>query len=146
MQNISNASIFAESTFIGRESQETGFQESRFFSLDTTFVLFFLAMEIGRSFILAGFDSVLSLLTLAAFLILPYFLTSASDKGEFGRWLAGRAVVASAGGIFGMMLGQAVGAFLPEVLRFAPMSLLIVAAIISCNIQFYGIIKDRLAR
>jgi hypothetical protein len=35
---------------------------------------------------------------------------------------------------------------LPEGFRYVPMTLLIVAAIICCNVQIYGILKHRLAR
>jgi hypothetical protein len=140
MQNISDAAIFAESALAVSKSEE----RTRSFTLDTTFVLFFLAMDLGQTSIGLDLGSAVSAMTLAAFLVLPYFLPF-GDKGNFGRWLVGRVVVAATGAMFGLILGQAVGNLLPEVFRFVPMSLLIVAAIICCNIQIYGILKIRLA-
>jgi len=142
MQNITDAAAFADSTIVVPKSEE----RSRSFTLDTTFVLFFLAMEMGMVTFAWNFESVLSAFTLAAFLVFPYFLSSTDETNGFVRWLTGRSFVASAGVMFGLVLGQATGKLLPETFRFVPMSLLIVAAIICCNIQIYGIMRDRLAR
>ena len=140
MQNISDASIFADSAPAVSKSEE----RTRSFTLDTTFVLFFLAMDLGQTSVGFNLESAFSVVTLAAFLVLPYFLPF-GDRRDFGRWLMGRVVVAATGVMFGLILGQAVGNFLPETFRYVPMSLLIVAAIICCNIQIYGILKVRLA-
>lgn len=142
MQNISDAAVFADSTLAVSKSEE----RARPFTLDTTFVLFFLAMEMGRSGFGFDFESSLSAATLAAFVVLPYFLPFSGEGGSFGRWLAGRMFVAAAGTMCGFVLGQAAGTLLPEAFRFVPMTLLIVAAIICCNFQMYGILKVRLAR
>lgn len=143
MQSISSSAVFAEPTLtIPVQRREEA--STRAFTLDTTFVLFFLAMDIGASVMSWSFG--LSLLTLVAFIVLPYFLPFSGDQARFGKWLTGRIIVAAMGGTFGLMLGQAVGTVLPEVFRFVPMTLLIVAAIICCNVQIYGILKHRLAR
>ena len=141
MQNISDAAFFADSTLAVSKSEE----RTRTFTLDTTFVLFFLAMDLGQTSIGLSFESAFSVVTLAAFLVLPYFLPF-RQKESLGSWLMGRVMVAATGVMFGIILGQAVGNLLPEAFRFVPMSLLIVAAIICCNIQIYGILKIRLAR
>ena len=140
MQNISDAAIFADSALAVSKSEE----RTRSFTLDTTFVLFFLAMDLGQTSVGFNLESAFSVVTLVAFLVLPYFLPF-GDRRDFGRWLMGRVVVAATGVMFGLILGQAVGNFLPETFRYVPMSLLIVAAIICCNIQIYGILKVRLA-
>ena len=143
MQNISDAAIFADSTLVVSKAAVP----ARTFTLDTTFVLFFLAMEVGQGG--GGLDwvSVCSILTLIAFLVLPYFVSASTGNGKrLVRWLVGRVIVAAMGALFGLFLGQAVGSLLPEAFRFVPMSLLIVAAIIWCNIQIYGIMRIRLAR
>lgn len=142
MQNISDAAVFADSSLAVSKPGE----RARPFTLDTTFVLFFLAMEMGRSGFDLDFESLLSTATLAAFVVLPYFLPFSGEGGSFGRWLVGRMFVAAAGAMCGFVLGQAAGTLLPEAFRFVPMTLLIVAAIICCNIQMYGILKFRLAR
>ena len=142
MQNISSSAMFAEPTLGIPVSREA--DDSRPFTLDTTFVLFFLSMDVGSSAL--TWSLALSLLTLTAFLVLPYFLPFSGDNERFSKWLTGRIIVAAAGMTFGLMLGQAVGTVLPEVFRYVPMTLLIVAAIICCNVQVYGILKNRLAR
>lgn len=114
------------------------------FAVDTTFVLFFLAVEFGRSFggitLESGF-LVLALLTVA---VMPYFLTD--EKPEFKIWVIGRFAIA----VFAIMLGwtfkQSLGVVFPEMFRFLPMTLLIVAAMLSCYIQFYGFLKLRFVK
>ena len=64
------------------------------FAIDTTFVLFFLAVELGRSFSFQALDSVLTAITLLALLVLPYFLPS-GEKPGFANWLLGRAFIAA---------------------------------------------------
>ena len=140
MQNISDAAIFADPALAVSKSEA----RTRPFTLDTTFVLFFLAMDIGQTSIGLNLEFTFSMMTLAAFLVLPYFLPF-GERRNFGRWLMGRIAVAATGIIFGMILAQAVGNLLPESFRYVPMSLLIVAAIICCNVQIYGILKLRLA-
>ena len=142
MQSISSSAMFAEPTLTIPVQREE--ESARAFTLDTTFVLFFLAMDLGASAL--SWSLGLSLLTLGAFIVLPYFLPFSGDQERFGRWLTGRIIVAAMGTTFGLMLGQAVGTVLPEVFRFVPMTLLIVAAIICCNVQIYGILRHRLAR
>jgi hypothetical protein len=145
MQNISTRAIFAEKPLLVSEN-DTASDITGQFTLDTTFVLFFLAMDLGLLGLNVGFATVLQLMTLIAFLVLPYFLPFTGDEQGFSRWLVGRIVVGAVGLTFGLMLGQAIGTVLPDAFRFVPMTLLIVAAIICCNVQIYGILKHRLAR
>ena len=146
MQNISNAAMFAEPTLVVSKSESASGEKAKSFTMDTTFVLFFLAIELGQGVITWDLTTVLSLVTLTSFLSLPYFLLCPSDKRNFGRWAAGRFIVALTGAGLGLMFGQAVGVVLPGAFRFVPMTMLIVAAIICCNVQIYGILKNRLAR
>src|ERR1700712_1653556 len=71
------------------------------FSIDTTFVLFFLALELGRSTNLMAVDTLLMSITMLMVMVLPYFLPSTSEPPIFGMWLGGRGVIAA----FGLMLG-----------------------------------------
>jgi hypothetical protein len=145
MQNISTRAMFAEPTLLVSEkasAKETVGQ----FTLDTTFVLFFLAMDLGQVSLTMSLATILQLVTLVIFLVVPYFLPFTGDQQGFAKWLIGRIVVGAVGLTFGMMLGQAIGTVLPDAFRFIPMTLLIVAAIICCNVQIYGILKHRLAR
>lgn|SRR5690606_15338114 len=144
MQSISSSAMLAEPTLINVSECEGEFERSQPFTLDTTLVLFFLAMDVGSSQL--SWSLGLSAITLAAFAVLPFFLPFSGDRETFGRWVSGRVIVAGVGATLGLMLGQAVGSVLPEYFRFVPMTLLIVAAIICCNVQIYGILKYRLAR
>lgn len=144
MQNISTTAMLAESSLTIAYPQERA-RDSRN-SLDTTFVLFFLAMDLGLAGLSVELATFLQLATLIIFLLVPYFLPLTADQQSFSSWLMGRTVVTAAGVMFGSMLGQAVGTVLPDAFQFVPMTLLIVAAIICCNVQIYGILKYRLAR
>ena len=116
------------------------------FSIDTTFVLFFLALDFGQSALSSGIDTIFSGLTLGMLLVLPYFLPSGSEKPEFMGWLLGRSLISVFAIGLGLMYQQALGVVLPDMFRFLPMTLLIVTAMLSCYLQFYAIIRFRLAR
>ena len=145
MQNISTRAMFAEPTLLVSEKASASETASQF-TLDTTFVLFFLAMDLGQISLTMSLATILQMVTLAVFLVVPYFLPFTGDQQGFSKWLIGRIVVGAVGITFGLMLGQAIGTVLPDAFRFVPMTLLIVAAIICCNVQIYGILKHRLAR
>jgi hypothetical protein len=114
------------------------------FAIDTTFVLFFLALEFGQSFRSFSIDSMLMMATLALIAIAPYFL--ATDKLNFKNWLFGRGVITVFAMLLGWMFKQSLGVVLPEMFRFLPMTLLIVTAMLSCYIQFYSFLKLRLVK
>lgn len=114
------------------------------FAIDTTFVLFFLAVEFGQIINNFAFDTVLFAITLLMLIVLPYFL-SQEEKPKFGNWVLGRSLIAAFAISIGVMFKQSLGV-LPEMFRFLPMTLLIVTAMLSCYIQFYGLLKLRLAK
>ncbi|MBA3600990.1 MAG: hypothetical protein H0W45_07060 [Acidobacteria bacterium] len=115
------------------------------FAIDTSFVLFFLAVEFGRTFFSLSLDNIFLFTTLLMVAIFPYFLLS-NEKPHFGSWLFGRSIIAGLAILLGVMFKQSLGAALPETFRFLPMTLLIVTAMLSCYIQFYGFLKLRLAK
>lgn len=115
-------------------------------NIDTTFVLFFLALEYGRGVSMFSIDGALMGTTMLMVLVLPYFLPSGYEKPLFTNWVAGRTAIALFGMLLGVVFRQSLGTVLPESLRFMPMMLLILAAIISCYVQFYGLMKLRLAK
>jgi hypothetical protein len=125
---------------------DAGSSVSRSFAVDTTFVLFFLAMDFGQSFAGFALDSVLSALTLGVLLVAPYFLPSDEPKPGIIGWIAGRAVIAVFAILLGVAFKHTLGNVLPETFRFLPMTLLIVTAMISCYIQFYTLTKFRWAK
>ncbi len=119
--------------------------EGRSFVLDTTFVLFFLAFDCGHRFDF-GINGSLSAITLIIFLVLPYFLPYNGEKPIFERWVLGRAAIASFAILLGLMFRQSLGFFLPDLFRFVPFTLLIVAAVISCYVQLFNLLRFRLAK
>jgi hypothetical protein len=114
-------------------------------AVDTTFVLFFLSLDLGQR-AGGGVEAVLSTLTVIIFVVLPYLLPYDGAKPNFGQWVAGRIAVVSLGLVIGVMFGQAVGVFLPETFRFVPLTLLFLAGLISCYLRFYGLFRLRLAK
>ena len=116
------------------------------FSIDTTFVLFFLALELGRSTDLMAVDTLLMSITTLMVLVLPYFLPSSAEPPSLGMWLGGRGVIAVFGILFGAVLQNSVGKIVPDVLKFVPMTGLIITTMISCYVQFYGLLRLRLAK
>ena len=124
---------------------QTEMSENRGFVIETTFVLFFLAVEFGQSFSGLTFDGVFLALTLLMIIVLPYFLPS-NEKPNFKSWLLGRSFITIFAISLGLMFKQSVGVVLPETFRFLPMTLLIVTAMLSCYVQFYGFLKLRLAK
>ena len=115
------------------------------FAVDTTFVLFFLAIEFGQTLGKLALDSVFLFLTLLLVAALPYFLSS-EDKPNFTNWLFGRSLIAAFAILLGVAFKQTLGIVLPEAFRFLPMTLLIVTAMLCCYIQFYGFLRFRLAK
>jgi hypothetical protein len=115
------------------------------FAIDTTFVLFFLAVEFGQTLGSFAIDSVFLAATLLMLLVLPYFLSS-EERPNFGSWILGRSAIAVFAITLGAMFKQSLGVALPETFRFLPMTLLIVTAMLSCYIQFYSFLKLRLAK
>src|SRR5512144_714577 len=93
--------------------------------LDTTFVLFFLAMEFGRSLDLFSFDAFLMLTTLAMVAILPYYLLSEEDRPSLSAWISGRGIISVFGLVVGVAFSRTLGVVIPDAFRFFPMTLLI---------------------
>ena len=117
-----------------------------YFAIDTTIVLFFLALQFGRTLQLFAVDGLLMAITTGMVLVLPYVLPSQVEKPAFRLWVAGRIAVTILGILIGTAFGRSLGVLLPETLKFVPMTLLIVAAMVSCYVQFYGLMKLRLAK
>jgi len=114
------------------------------FSADTMVVLVFLGIELGRSATNASFDTFLVFVTATMVLTLPYVLLS-EERPVFTKWLIGRSLVVISASLVGTMLEQ-FHTFVPESVRFLPLSLLILAGMTSCFIQFYGLMRLRLAK
>jgi hypothetical protein len=116
------------------------------FAVDTTFVLFFLGIDFGQSSMAYAMDSLLSIFMLGLVLVVPYFLPSLEEKPHFSEWLMGRSVITIFAIGLGVVFRQSLGVLLPETFKFLPFSLVILTAMLSCSLQFYGMIRFRLAR
>ncbi len=128
------------------ENGQSRIADNKGFAVETTFVLFFLAVEFGQSADGFAFDSMFLGLTLAMFAVLPYLLYSENEKPNFSKWIFGRSLIAAFAILLGAMFKQALGVVLPETFRFLPLTLLVATAMICCYIQFYGFIKLRPAK
>ncbi len=133
-----------KSTSRRRQAHDENISE-RGFTIDTSFVLFFLAVEFGRTFFSLSLDNVFLLLTLLAVAILPYFLLT-DEKPNLLNWLFGRSLIAGLAVMLGVIFNQSLGVVLPDTFRFMPMTLLIVTAMLCSYIQFYGFLRLRLAK
>ena len=133
-----------KSTSRRRQAHDENIPE-RGFTIDTSFVLFFLAVEFGRTFFSLSLDNVFLLLTLLAVAILPYFLLT-DEKPNLLNWLFGRSLIAGLAVMLGVIFNQSLGVVLPDTFRFMPMTLLIVTAMLCSYIQFYGFLRLRLAK
>jgi hypothetical protein len=115
-------------------------------SFDTAVVLAFLGLELGRTLGSFGFDGFLLLVTMVPVGVLTYYLPTTSDRPPLAKWLIKRGVL----GIFAITAGVALsaddGRLLPGYFRFVPLFLLIFASIASCFIQFYALMRLRLAK
>ncbi len=118
--------------------------ETSNFAIDTTFVLFFLAIDLGQNLSVVAFDTVFLGITLIAVAVLPYFIQP-DEKPEFGNWLLGRGLIVTFAIMLGLMFRQTLGVVLPESFRYLPFTLLIVTAMLSCYIQFYSFFRLRLS-
>src|SRR4051812_39532030 len=102
--------------------------QNKNFAVDTTFVLFFLALEFGRSVTSFGLDGFLIGITLLMVLILPFFFSPETERPTFGNWIIGRSVIAVLATSAGIVYGQFVGVVIPDTFKFLPMTLLIATA------------------
>ena len=123
-----------------------GSMSNRRFAVDTTFLLFFLGIDFGQSSMEFALDSLLSIVMLGMVLVMPYFLPTLDEKPEFADWLMGRSVITIFAVGLGVIFRQSLGVLLPETFRFLPFTLVILTAMLSCSLQFYGMIRFRLAR
>ena len=116
------------------------------FGMDTATVLFLLSVEYARSLRVFSGDAMIMAITMGMILVLPYFLPSGLRAPSFGSWMIGRSAVLLAGLVTGAIFSAGVGTIVPASLKFLPMTFLILASMVSCYIQFYGLLKLRLVK
>ncbi|QQS42088.1 MAG: hypothetical protein IPM63_03855 [Acidobacteriota bacterium] len=123
---------------------ETTVSAESAFEFDTSFVLFFLAMEIGHKGLFT-FEGILMAPALAAVLIGPYLLVRGGDT-SFGHWAAGRGVISGLGLALGAAFAMAVGTLLPESFEVLPFTLLIMACMATAFLSFGALLGFKLER
>ena len=114
--------------------------------IDTTLVLLFLTIEYARAVQLSSIEGILMGTTILMITVLPYFLPSNTSGLSFSPWLAGRVVIVLAGFTLGYGLRQTIGIAIPASVGALPMTFLILTGMSSCYLQFYGLMKLRLAK
>lgn len=119
-------------------------QTENAFAFDTTFVLFFLSMDLGqRGFF--SIDGMVMAVALVAVMLMP-FLLETGEEVSFGRWAAERGVIAGFGAFAGLAFSASVGTLFPQALESLPFTLLIMASMVSCFMTFASFLGFRLAR
>jgi len=114
--------------------------------IDTALGMLFLTIEYARAVQLLSIDGFLMGTTILMVMVLPYFLPSNTSGLGFSPWLAGRVVIALVGFTLGYGLRQTIGFVVPASVGSLPMTFLILAGMTSCYLQFYGLMKLRLAK
>jgi hypothetical protein len=111
-------------------------QNSRVF-FETTFLLFFLSLDLGQNLFSFGFDTAFLGLTVLAVAVLPFYLPSADDVG-ISEWLTGRGAISVFGIVCGVVFGQLIGGVLPEMLSGLPLIMASVSGFAACVVMFAG--------
>jgi hypothetical protein len=114
-------------------------QDNRVF-FETTFVLFFLSLDLGQNLFAFGFDVAFLGFTVLAIAVLPYFLPSADEVG-LAAWMTGRGAIALLGVLGGLAFNQLLGGVLPEALSILPLVFATIAGGAACIAMFAGFFK-----
>jgi hypothetical protein len=112
--------------------------------VDTTFVLFFLALEFGRTFGILSLDNLFIGIALLGLMIMPYWLKS--ERESFTNWMFGRSLITSFGLLAGVIFNQSLGGILPDSFKYLPLTLLLLTAFLSCYFQLYSFLKIRVVK
>jgi hypothetical protein len=113
-------------------------------TIDTTFVLFFLALEFGRTFGILSLDNLLIGIALLSVMILPYWLKS--ERETFTNWLFGRSLLTAFALFAGIIFNLSLGVILPNSFKYAPLTMTMLTAFLSCYFQLYGFMKVRVVK
>jgi hypothetical protein len=113
-------------------------------TIDTTFVLFFLALEFGRTFGIFSLDNLFIGIALLSVIVLPYWLNT--EREDFTSWVFGRTLITAFALCAGMIFNQSLGVVLPHSFKYAPMTMLMLTAFLSCYFQFYSFLKIRVVK
>ncbi|MFV0390206.1 MAG: hypothetical protein ACK5NT_15805 [Pyrinomonadaceae bacterium] len=109
--------------------------------VDTSFVLFFLGIEVGGGIMSFSLDTFLFAIVMIALASLPYFLLD-DDEISFSRWMLGRTAIIAFAMLIGAFFYQGIGTIFPEILKFLPFTLLILTAMVSCYLQLKRFVSE----
>lgn len=110
---------------------------------DTSFILFFLAMDIGRNPF--SFESLFMVPVLAIVLVAPFLITASGDQSLLS-WIGGRAAIGFAGIIAGAAFSVFLGTLIPESFAVLPFALVVVASLVTVLFSFASLLGFRLVR
>ena len=108
--------------------------------VETTFVLFFLSLDLGQSLFAVSSDIAFLMVTVVAVAVLPFFLPSAGNF-SLTNWLTGRGAIAVLGVLLGVGFNQIVGVVLPEIFRLVPLTLAMFAGLAACFLMFKSMLS-----
>ena len=116
------------------------------YGADTAAVGGFLGFELGRALPAGDLDVLLLVATTAMVIVQPYRLPSRTDRPSFARWAFLRVFIVAIAVFLGFQFIHVPRSESSETLRFVPLTLLILASMISCSIRFYSLMRLRLAK
>jgi hypothetical protein len=110
-------------------------------TIDTSYVLFFLAMELGSGLGNFRLDDMVLVITTLSVLVLPYWLNN--ERTNITEWILVRGIIAMSAIGLGVVFRQNLGVLIPEIYSYLPMTFLIISGILSVYFQFYSFLKLR---
>ncbi len=111
------------------------------FTIDSSFILFCLALEFGRSLGTFSLETVLFAFIVGFMAIASFWLPKSNDETTFGNWLLTRFAIVGIAAFSGVLFDQFAGTIMPETFKFLPTTLLLVTSMAWTFFQFYGFLK-----
>jgi hypothetical protein len=113
-------------------------------TIDTSYVLFFLAMEFGNGLNGFSLDNIVLGTTLVSVLVLPFWLNR--ERTNITEWILVRGIIAILAIGLGVIFRQNLGTLIPEIYGYLPMTFLIISGMLSVYFQFYSFLKLRIVK
>jgi hypothetical protein len=113
-------------------------------TIDTSYVLFFLALEFGNGLNGFSLDNLALGITLIAVLVLPFWLNK--ERTNISEWVLVRGIVAILAIGLGVVFHQNLGTNIPEIYGYLPMTFVLISGMLSVYFQFYSFLKLRIVK
>jgi hypothetical protein len=114
-------------------------------SMLTIVVMFLFAIELGQTLVGGTLDAIALAAALIVLFMMPFVSENLTARESVAKFCRGILVCVIGVGI-GILLRKASTPLFTENLRFVPMKLLIISALILCYTQFYSLLKVRITR